>query len=741
MRLREPKAWSTGSHDHSAPLEEQTGAASSEPAEEARRRKKRCQEYLPRHSERSGICLQEIPKILASSFNSSSSEKRDCLNEGASRTTTADGAGATPFAMPSEIENAMLDLTTVAHVRVIEVLPPATTGDDGDLQACLLPATAELLRSPLIRKLASRGTSRGGEESLTIRADSAHLANALVVASAPIRRPSDFASAWAALDYLLVTPATKTVVGMLRPLVLPLLRPAIAVPSGSLLCERHDVRNMLDKAALSLPASHALRIRLSNGGYAGAVTERVERPVAVDVTRGLAVPAPAATHVHVSLHRVQALADGEAWPTLRERLKPRNEELHELLHCLQLAASCLQSNVNDEDHRVPAPHDSVDPRGWIAGVVSGSPPPQVYQDSDAAELRNLLMDAVMSLPDFDEGALLVLTHARRLALSVAPTALNWIYWRCLRLLYALECTADRVADLPSIPLGVVYCMQAAFVDNTIDLASFLPYDRGVAASLSLLPWPSAKPSTSYVAKTEEEARERATARVGWIRTVWERHPTAWVTGGYLMETLAPVPGHCPQAADVDIFISSIQQLPALCATVEDAMAAYARAHALPVPVVTRMGEYRFTISIAPEREESSVPLSERAALHCDVYTNTLAKVARYHLPAVRCALNAEECFVTPSCAVALATRVCIDYHYFSSAAKTPYEIIGKKWESGYNFVVNDREQRQLLCYLRESCPGKVGAEGSAEGLAECATRVGLYSMRDMNKRYFVRRQC
>ena len=91
-----------------------------------------------------------------------------------------------------------------------------------------------------------------------------------------------------------------------------------------------------------------------------------------------------------------------------------------------------------------------------------------------------------------------------------------------------------------------------------------------------------------------------------------------------------------------------------------------------------------------------------ASICCDVYVNSIAKVVRYHLPIVRCALSGEELYIAPSCAIALATRVCLDYHYFASAYKTPYEIITKKWSGGYNFVVNGREQSQLTCFAISS---------------------------------------
>ncbi len=288
----------------------------------------------------------------------------------------------------------------------------------------------------------------------------------------------------------------------------------------------------------------------------------------------------------------------------------------------------------------------------------------------------------------------------------------------------------------SAPL-FAHAMQQTYVESTINLHAFLPFSRVSTKKILLLPWSSAKPRQTYMVSSADKARKVAIARVPWLGEVWKALPKVSLTGSLLLECIAPVPGCALLASDVDLFIDSPEGLDSLRDTVLSAMQAFAVENGYSEPVVERRSSRRYTVQICPFRSVIG-KVYDRAALNCDVYVNSFSKVARYHLPAVRMALNMTEMIILPSCAIALATRVCIDYHYFASAAKTPYDIIARKWNTGYNFVVNEKEQRQLWYYLRNfSSDSKVNFDGD---LKVCYVNLQHPVEDALSKRYLARRR-
>jgi hypothetical protein len=359
----------------------------------------------------------------------------------------------------------------------------------------------------------------------------------------------------------------------------------------------------------------------------------------------------------------------------------------------------------------------------------------------------------MLIPDFMYGPEFVILHTERLARTIDAEILHWLHWRSCRILYAREGSAVTITEVPNMSLDMVRSMQASFQNNRIPLADFLPYDRQSVTDAYILPWSSPKPRELYIPPSLNKLYERVYAAVPWLRTVWEQCPSAFLTGSLLMQSLAPMPDRDASlpgpVGDVDIFVCEFAELSPLTELIRGAMQTYQdelirckndvdddrwrTINFVPAIEATQVSRAKFTI----DASTASMPDAMKLIFRCDIYVNSLASVVRYHLPCVRCALSPPRLFISPSCAIALATRVCVDYHYFASRQKTPYAIIARKWLAGYNLVVNAREQRQLLAYLEHVVPS-LHRKGLLRHSTENELRrnaIRLYSFESLNQRY------
>ena len=192
-------------------------------------------------------------------------------------------------------------------------------------------------------------------------------------------------------------------------------------------------------------------------------------------------------------------------------------------------------------------------------------------------------------------------------------------------------------------------------------------------------------------------------RVPWLEDIWcNKNLEFAITGSLLAEAVSPIPGITAIAGDVDLFSNNAKNSEVLMHAVVDAMCKSFRCDREYMKIENKsIGRYRVTAMC-----DHSLDVG-LCAFHCDIYINSFACVACYHLPLVRmCLYNTKDAHVkmTPSCTIAHITRICVDYHYFASKTKSPYDIIIKKWRSGYNFCVTARERRQLLYYARSMYP-------------------------------------
>jgi len=92
------------------------------------------------------------------------------------------------------------------------------------------------------------------------------------------------------------------------------------------------------------------------------------------------------------------------------------------------------------------------------------------------------------------------------------------------------------------------------------------------------------------------------------------------------------------------------------------------------------------------------PLNTKYFRSIDVYCNTLGKIGLYHMPVVRAAYTGEKLYMYPSFVCAAMSGYCPDYKWFKGK-KNPLGIILDKWMKGYNIILNNTEQLQLMSYF------------------------------------------
>ena len=105
---------------------------------------------------------------------------------------------------------------------------------------------------------------------------------------------------------------------------------------------------------------------------------------------------------------------------------------------------------------------------------------------------------------------------------------------------------------------------------------------------------------------------------------------------------------------------------------------------------TRFGERIYKLSIDPPKGKSHFR-------SIDAYTNDLGKIGLYHMPCVRAAYSGEHIYMYPSFVCAALSGYCPDYKWFKGK-KNPLRIILDKWMKGYNIILNQQEQQQLISY-------------------------------------------
>ena len=608
-------------------------------------------------------------------------------------------------------------------------------------EVTIICSPPDVNESPLVRKLARLDAH---SRQLSLENCSPEMARALVLAQTIPSSPRDLLDILAANDFVMATISLQRFAAMMHEVVAPLLRLALVIPHGVLLCDRSDSRRMLEAAALQLSSTDSqLRAALQSAGYDPSEPEANLAPAG-----GNYVMPPGGVLSVLSSSSVSATGMAGRVRYKATPIGDRNLRIDfDSLLCVFSASedvirkSAADQNVgscsSDEEEEWEVVEAScipteVDAKEDVGSTSSKTVWPQrsrrvnVNVDGNWEELiRQMTIDALDSIPDHSGGSLHILRSVEKLTRITTGQHLNWLIWRSTRSLYAEEVCAEKFEELPSLGLTDAVRMRQASLSGAVDIENFFPFSRDLSRHLYCLPWRSGRRVCARMLESENSLREALREKIPWLARVWELHPEICVTGSILPETLM---GDEPTAADVDIVSPEIGGVSAALRDVVDSMEAFGQACGLATPpTVHQTGVDRYTITLGEDDSSTSNssgsnsaslalaqiafgPKVSLACFACDLYRNSLTSVARYHLPVVRMALSPQRFFLTPSCAIALATRVNVDYHYFASRAKkSPFEIIAKKWRCHYNFIVNRKEQRLLWAFIAATGGGALGS--------------------------------
>jgi hypothetical protein len=317
----------------------------------------------------------------------------------------------------------------------------------------------------------------------------------------------------------------------------------------------------------------------------------------------------------------------------------------------------------------------------------------------------MVTQTLLCLTNTAKGSLYLLSEVLSLRAAFGTPAARHFVHRCFCCLYLAE-TFDQV-DLCAIPLETACELQDFYREGMLSLCCFMPARDGLCF---LLPGLLGAREVAPLLRTVEDIFGRACDSVPWLFMAMTGSHTLHLTGSFLCwcrtaqePTLAP-PG------DVDLFCEREADLEETAAHVAASMLEYARILWSDAYVsVASINAYRRVLAIRLPTNEArltgvGVPV---CALNCDIYVNNTKKVIQYHLPQVRCSLSLEsgspKLFLTASAAISWITMLNVDYNAFRGA-KTPFEIIAKRWLWGFNLCVSESEARLLRDYLRVSHP-------------------------------------
>ena len=298
------------------------------------------------------------------------------------------------------------------------------------------------------------------------------------------------------------------------------------------------------------------------------------------------------------------------------------------------------------------------------------------------------------------GALQILHDVDDVLSHVGVKLARWLVHRALRTLYVEECAGGGGAGR-SVPVADVARLQAAYARGALTLGCFMPYDQ---RKPPVRRWLLQGARTACELHAVQSDLERIKAKVQWL-VPWlalVRGVRLFLSGSMLcfamadMHASAPDPSW-PGPADVDVFCLTQEELPEAAARIGEAMRYYAsfqwQSHSFEDVVIN--ASHR-VLRVAGADGGAPAPWQT-----CDLYVSSPARVLRYHLPQVRACLDvqAADLFISPSCCIALACGVNVDYQLVCGK-KTPHEVVANKWLWGYNMALQHFEYILLQSYLR-----------------------------------------
>ena len=314
--------------------------------------------------------------------------------------------------------------------------------------------------------------------------------------------------------------------------------------------------------------------------------------------------------------------------------------------------------------------------------------------------------ALLGLTNTAKGCLHLLDNVRSLRSAYGAGVARHFVHRSFCCLYLAESLEED--QFCAVPPETVRDLQDLYREGVLNLACFLPVRDKLCY---FLPGLLGSQEVFQVLSSAASILERACSLVPWLGRVLTGALKLHLTGSFLcwcrtvrQPTCRPAPG------DVDLFCERLEDLEQAAAQVSEGLAAFAKKLWPDAEVsVARPNAYRRVLKVVAENDSRRLASAPSYILSCDVYVNSLKKVSQYHLPQVRGSLRLEEgkpeLFLTASAAISWITMLNIDYNAFRGA-KTPPDIVARRWLWGFNLCLSERE-RQLMCeFLMKRFPAK-----------------------------------
>lgn len=314
--------------------------------------------------------------------------------------------------------------------------------------------------------------------------------------------------------------------------------------------------------------------------------------------------------------------------------------------------------------------------------------------------------ALLGLTNTAKGCLHLLDNVRSLRSAYGAGVARHFVHRSFCCLYLAESLEED--QFCAVPPETVRDLQDLYREGALNLACFLPVRDKLCY---FLPGLLGSQEVFQVLSSATSIFERACSLVPWLGRVLTGPLKLHLTGSFLCWCRTVREPTCrPEPGDVDLFCERLEDLDQAAAQVSESLAAFAK-QLWPDAVVSvaRPNAYRRVLKVCAENDSRRLAAAPSYMLSCDVYVNSLKKVSQYHLPQVRGSLRLEEgkpeLFLTASAAISWITMLNIDYNAFRGA-KTPPDIVARRWLWGFNLCVSERE-RPLMCnYLMKRFPSK-----------------------------------
>ena len=516
-----------------------------------------------------------------------------------------------------------------------------------------------LSRSPVVRKLAAWDSER---QIFVLRPTCQETLRSFGLAVDWPRSPVEFASWATACDFLMVSPDLHE----LAFAVSCALQPWLAI-AGSALCDCSSfaalahTRRLKSYGALAKLGPSA-RAGMDDGGYAyGSSSKQAEEERAHIRTTG------GASQILESVRR------GD----LAEAGLPVGAALN------ALALACEPYVALGDDSEEPS-------------AFRGRP-------SQLCGAVECVAQTLLELTNTAEGSLYLLREVCALQAAFGTVAARHYVHRCFCCLYLAE-TFEEV-DLCAVPLETAHALQELYREGLLNLCCFVPVRDRLCF---LLPGLLGAQEVAPLFPSAEAVFARACNEVPWLLSAMTGPHPLHLTGSFLCWCrTSQEPETYLRPGDVDLFCERGEELEEAAAHVSEGMLAFARRFWSDVSVfVSKPNAYRLVLQIRlPDAQRlGGVP---EHCLNCDVYVNSKRKVSQYHLPQVRGSLSLESgrprLFLAASAAISWITMLNIDYSAFRGA-KTPFEIIARRWLWGFNLCVSEQESNLMCDYLFSSYP-------------------------------------